>query len=101
MRSRYLIFIFPTILLFTTCKKYPKNNLWLTNPTKVIARGGVKTPQGTNSWKLDYYSVGGIDLTDNSYLDVYKEVGVVMFIDGNTRTGIYKFTCSEAPRDHF
>lgn len=96
MKTFKYFFALSGILLFlTTCKKYPKNNLWMSNPTKVIARGGTKTTQATNSWKLDFYSVNGNDLTDNSYLDIYKEVGVFIYIDGNVRNGIYKFNCSD------
>ena len=93
--AKYFSILFVIFFFFTTCKKYPKNNLWMSNPTKVIARGGIKTTQGKNSWLLDFYSVNGVDLTDQSYLDVYKEIGVTMYIDGNTRTGVYKFNCSD------
>lgn len=93
--AKYFSILLAALLFFTTCKKYPKNNLWMRNPTKIIARGGIKTTQGTNTWRLVCYIVNGVDLTDQSYLDVYKEVGVLMYIDGNVRDGTYKFKCSD------
>ena len=83
------------VLFFTTCKKYPENNLWFKNPAKIIARGGLNTWKGENPWKLDFYSVDGIDSTNSSFLNIYKEEGVVIFIDGNVRKGTYKFQCSD------
>ena len=93
--TKYFSVLLAALFFFTTCKKYPKNNLWMRNPIKVIARGGIKTTQGKNAWKLVFYSVNGVDLTDQSYLDVYKEVGVVMYIDDDVRNGTYIFKCSD------
>lgn len=47
------------IVLFSTCKKYPENNLWFKNPRKFSIIGGYITA----------YKVNGIDSL--SYLNKY------------------------------
>ena len=60
------------ILLFTTCKKYPENNLWFKNQSNVLARGEEKP------WLLDYYAVNDIDSTHAQFLEVWKKDGVAI-----------------------
>jgi len=52
-------------LLFTTCKKYPENNLWLKNPAKVI--------DGT--WQLEVFEMNGNDSL-NQNVDLISGNGV-------------------------
>lgn len=49
------------ILLFSTCKKYPENNLWFKNPQKITFMEG----------HLTHWIVNGVDSID--YLDDYFE----------------------------
>lgn len=83
---RQTLFILSTVfslgLLFNSCKKYPENNLWLKNPNKVLERGA------SIPWLLEYYSVNDIDSTNNSFLSVFKELGVVVG-DKNSSYGFY------------
>ncbi len=73
-KYRFCLICLSALFLFTTCKKYPENNLWFKNPAKVLARG-----EG-HPWILDYYSVNDLDSTASDFLKVYKEQGIVMII---------------------
>ncbi len=63
------------LAVLVSCKKYPENNLWLKNPTNVLARG-IYQP-----WILDFYSVDGIDSTQSNFLKAYREEGVSIYIE--------------------
>jgi hypothetical protein len=70
MLSNKLILLFITIwvfLFFTTCKKYPKNKLWFTNPDKLTPFNG----------HITKYMINGRDSLDafNKYIN--RNTGVV------------------------
>lgn len=58
---KHIVIIFFYLIIFTTCKKYPENNLWF------------KTPDGTitGEWKLEKYSVNNVDSTNADDMQAY------------------------------
>lgn len=77
MKGKYFIPYFLFVLIFSfsiACKKYPKNNLWLTTPSNVIA----------GDWKINYYLVDGIDSTNYPDISGYVN-GVFTFSKGETQ----------------
>lgn len=65
---KYSFALLLTVLFFTTCKKYPKNNLWFKAPAVAVAKGG-------QPWKLTFYAVNDIDSTNAVFLKVWREEG--------------------------
>ena len=62
-------------MFFTTCKKYPENNLWFKNPNKVIR----------NDWFMEKYTINGIDSTSNDNVRRYKEKSLTFYVSDNTQ----------------
>lgn len=70
--AQYFSILFSAFFIFTTCKKYPENNLVFKRPIKVLERWAIKP------WILEYYLVNDIDSTNADFLKVFKEQGVVI-----------------------
>lgn len=68
----YIFFTIYSMLLFTTCKKYPKNLLLLKRPAVVVERSK------NNPWILEKYIVNDIDSTGLDFLQAYKKDGLIV-----------------------
>lgn len=60
------IFSLLLVLLISSCKKYPENNLWFKAPKNAML----------GKWKLELIKVNGIDSTSYEDLKMYVEEGI-------------------------
>lgn len=90
MRYKTYTLILLAAILFTTCKKYPKNNLWFKSPKNTLAKRDESSP-----WKLTYYSVNNVDSTNAEFLKIWREKG---FYCINSKSDVIEFWCLDIIR---
>ena len=77
------------VMLFTTCKKYPENNLWFKRPQKVAISGHLVayTVNGTDSMSMWDEIYSDPSTSYNGYCNVLPSSGITITSLHSDRTG--------------
>jgi hypothetical protein len=88
--AKYFSLLLAAFFIFTTCKKYPENNLWLKNPYKAFDSGYLTyvTVDGADSTRLISSSINQ-DVTKDFYATEKDETLYRIYSD--TYRGVYEF----------